>query len=63
MIPDIGALRCFEAFAGFSDEELAEIIALCQEESYAEGDILAVEGEPAEKLFLILEGKVSLEKS
>jgi len=63
VIPDIGALRCFEAFAGFSDEELAEIIALCQEESYAEGDILAVEGEPAEKLFLILEGKVSLEKS
>jgi signal transduction histidine kinase len=62
MSAKIETLRRFGAFAGFSDEELAEVVALCQEESYKEGDILAVEGEPAEKLLLILEGKVSLEK-
>lgn len=63
MTAKIEILRRFEAFAGFSDEELAEVVVLCQEESYEEGDILLVEGEPAERLFLILEGKVSLEKS
>lgn len=62
MTAKIESLRRFEAFAGFSDEELAEVVALCQEESHEEGDILLVEGEPAEKLFLILEGKVSLDK-
>jgi signal transduction histidine kinase len=62
MTIEIETLRRFGAFAGFSDEELAEVVALCREESYEEGDIIAVEDEPAEKLFLILEGKVSLEK-
>jgi signal transduction histidine kinase len=59
---EIETLRRFGVFAGFSDQELAEVAVLCQEESYEEGDVVAVEGEPAERLFLILEGKVSLEK-
>jgi signal transduction histidine kinase len=62
MTAKIETLRRFGAFAGFSDEELAEVVALCHEESHEEGDVILVEGEPAEKLFLILEGKVSLEK-
>lgn len=62
MTAKIESLRRFGAFAGFSDEELAEVVALCQEESHEEGDTLLVEGEPAEKLLLILDGKVSLEK-
>jgi signal transduction histidine kinase len=63
MTAKIETLRRFGVLAGFSDEELAEVAALCREESYEEGDILATESEPAEKLFLVLEGKVSLEKS
>jgi signal transduction histidine kinase len=54
-------LRRFEIFAGFSDEEIVEIARLCHEESFAEGDVLFDEGESAEKLFLFLAGKVSLE--
>ncbi len=62
MTVEIETLRRFGPFASFSDEELAEIAALCREESYGEGDVIAVEGRPAEKMFLILEGKLSLEK-
>jgi len=62
MTAKIETLRSFGPFAGFSDEELAEVVTLCREEWYEEGDIIAAEGEPSEKLFLILKGKVSLEK-
>jgi signal transduction histidine kinase len=62
MTVEIETLRRFGPFASFSDEELAEIAALCREESYGEGDVIAVEGRPAEKMFLVLEGKLSLEK-
>lgn len=62
MTVEIKTLQRFEAFAGFSDEELAQVAALCREELYEEGQVVAVEGQPSEKLFLILEGKVSLEK-
>ena len=55
-------LSSFDIFAGFSDLELAEIVELCQEESYAEGSVVFVEDETAERLFLILKGQVSLEK-
>jgi len=55
-------LRRFDIFEGFTDEELAQIVALCREESYDDGDLIFAEDAPAEKLYLILEGKVSLEK-
>jgi signal transduction histidine kinase len=58
----IEILRRFEVLAGFSDEEMAEIAGLCWEKAYAEGDVIFVEDEPAKELFLVLEGKVSLEK-
>ena len=61
MTDKVAILRRFEIFAGFSDAEIVEIAALCQEEACSEGDILFTEGETAEKLFLFLEGKVSLE--
>jgi signal transduction histidine kinase len=55
-------LSRFGIFAGFSDQELAEIYALCQEESYEDGKVLFAEGDTADRLFLILEGRVSLDK-
>jgi signal transduction histidine kinase len=58
----VEALRRFEDFAGFSEEEIAEIAGLCQEESCGEGVALFEEGASAETMFLVLEGKVSLEK-
>jgi signal transduction histidine kinase len=61
MTDKVAILRRFEIFAGFSDDEIVEIAALCREETCSEGDILFAEGETAEKLFLFLEGKMSLE--
>jgi signal transduction histidine kinase len=55
-------LRQFEVFKEFSDEELVKIAALCQEERHANGVKLFNEGDPAEKFYLVLKGKISLEK-
>jgi signal transduction histidine kinase len=57
-----GILRRFEIFEGFTDEELAEVAKLCRAEHHDDGVKLFDEGDPAEKLYLVLEGKVSLEK-
>lgn len=55
-------LRRFDVFEGFTDEELVQIASLCREEAYDDGDVIFAEDMPAEKLYLILDGKVSLEK-
>lgn len=55
-------LRRFDVFEGFTDEELIQIASLCREEAYDDGDVIFAEDMPAEKLYLILDGKVSLEK-
>jgi signal transduction histidine kinase len=55
-------LRRFELFEEFTDEELTEISELCREQHYDHGSRLFEEGDPADKLYLVLEGKVSLEK-
>ena len=55
-------LRRFEVFSGFSDDELKAIAEHCHEESYSEGRTIFVEEAPAEDLFLVLSGKISLEK-
>ena len=57
-----GQLERFELLAGLPAEILARIGELAHEERRAEDDTLFVEGEPAKALYLILEGKVSLEK-
>lgn len=55
-------LRGFEIFEEFTDEELVEVSELCQEEHHNDGIKLFKEGDQAEKLYLVLEGKISLEK-
>lgn len=55
-------LRGFEIFEEFTDEELMEVGRLCREERHADGVKLFNEGDQAEKLYLVLEGKVSLDK-
>jgi signal transduction histidine kinase len=57
-----GVLRQFEILAGFTDEELAEVTTLCRREHHGVGVKLFEEGGRANRLYLVLEGKVSLEK-
>ncbi|MBS1252618.1 MAG: Alkaline phosphatase synthesis sensor protein PhoR [Anaerolineales bacterium] len=55
-------LRRFEIFEEFTDDELAEVAKLCREERHHDAAKLFGEGDSAEKLHLVLEGKVSLDK-
>ncbi len=52
----------FDLFADLSDETLTEITHLGREEIHTEGTTLFSEDSSAEHLYLILDGKVSLEK-
>jgi signal transduction histidine kinase len=55
-------LKRFDLFAGFPGEALASIGPLAEERRLPDGALLFAEGAPADHLFLILEGQVSLEK-
>jgi signal transduction histidine kinase len=55
-------LRQYELFNVFTDEELVEVAKLCHEATYAEGEKVLVEGQASERLFIVKQGKLSLEK-
>jgi signal transduction histidine kinase len=55
-------LEQFDLFSDLSDDTLAEIARLASEEVHPEGTTLFSEATSAENLYLILNGKVSLEK-
>lgn len=52
-----------EIFMGLCQDNLLAIAEFCQEETYDEGQALLVEGDPADRLFIIERGKVALEKN
>jgi signal transduction histidine kinase len=58
----VETLRQFTVFETLTDEELAEVARLCREESHQHGVTLFSEDAPAEKIYLLCEGKISLEK-
>jgi signal transduction histidine kinase len=55
-------LRRAEIFSNLPDQDLVEIAEFCSEEAYSDGDTILVEGEPAEKMFIVERGKLALEK-
>lgn len=55
-------LRNFDFFDGLPENVLEDIARFAEEEEYQEGSLLFSEGKDAENLYLILDGKVSLEK-
>lgn len=55
-------IKHFDLFAGLPGDALAAIAPLAEERRLSDGTILFAEGEPASHFFLILEGKVSLER-
>jgi signal transduction histidine kinase len=58
----IERLRRSDLFNELTDVELTQIAQLGHEEAYLEGDVILTEDAPAEKLFVIEQGKLSLEK-
>ncbi|MCX7683544.1 MAG: ATP-binding protein [Anaerolineae bacterium] len=58
----VDMLARFPLLAHLDREELEGLVNLCTVETRAEGEALVREGEPAEKLYLLLLGKVALDK-
>lgn len=55
-------LRQVALFATLDDTELARIGEICREQSYHPGQTIFKEGEPGNRLFLILEGDVRISR-
>jgi signal transduction histidine kinase len=51
-----------EIFGDLCQDDLLAIAELCGEETYDEGESILIEGESAQKLFVLERGKVALEK-
>ena len=56
----IECLQTSDLFAGLGDEMLARIATLCQTESYQAGAVIFSEGDPANKLYVLIKGIVTI---
>jgi len=55
-------LKRFPLMAYLDREDLGELVEICEIENWEEGEVFAREGDPADKLRLVLLGKVALDK-
>jgi signal transduction histidine kinase len=55
-------LKRSDIFNGLTDDELAQIVPFCHEASYHEGEVVLTEDAPADWLFIVERGKLTLEK-
>jgi len=53
-------IRGVELFGGLSEPEWDEIAGICQERQFKKGELLAVEGESGDDLFIVMEGTVEV---
>jgi CRP-like cAMP-binding protein len=53
-------LRGVELFDGLSDEELDQVITLCQERTFTENDTIAEQNSPGTEMFIIQQGFVEV---
>lgn len=51
-----------EIFQGLPDTDLLEIARFCSEDFYQDGQVVFVEGEPANKMLVVERGKLAIEK-
>ena len=57
---ELAELRGLFLFDGLTDDQLQELIRLGEEVTFAEGDVLFVEAEPAESWWVLLDGRIDL---
>jgi len=53
-------IRGIELFDGLTEAEREEIAGICQQRRFEKGDLLAVEGESGDDLFIVMEGTVEV---
>jgi len=58
----IDVLRTLPIFSGLSTDELERVSELCEEKTYASGDYIFREGEPGNRLFIVVEGEVRISR-
>ena len=63
MINSIFPLRECELFKSLEDEELSRVAIICSELDMAEGAPLFVEGQAADRIYIVTQGRVALHKS
>lgn len=49
-------------FSGLSSEQLSGVLDTAEEVSFSKGDVIMTEGEEGGKLFVVIEGRVHIEK-
>lgn len=54
-------LKGMDIFSPLKVDELKDIAELCQIEEYEQGRVIFKEGDHAEKIYMVLEGRVSIE--
>jgi CRP/FNR family transcriptional regulator, cyclic AMP receptor protein len=57
------SLKDYSLFGGLLPDELESIRPLLETESFGAGDVLLREGQPNDRIYFILEGSVSIERS
>jgi CRP-like cAMP-binding protein len=55
-------LKSIDLFRALPSEELAQIAEIAEEQPMSAGDLVFAEGEPGDALYLIVEGKVKVQK-
>jgi CRP-like cAMP-binding protein len=59
---DPAILRQTAIFEDLDDAEIQQVADICHEQTYATGDHIFKEGEPGNRLFLILDGRVRISR-
>ena len=59
---EIGELRKFDLFNGFSDKQLSQLAQLTTKKNFGKGQVIYNEGDPAKHVFLVEKGLVSLRR-
>jgi len=57
---EMNTMKKIEAFQGFSDDQLAAVQPFCESLSFRQGAKLFTQGDPAEHLWVVVEGAVDL---
>jgi len=62
MSATIEVLRGLQIFKDLNDEELARLAEICEPKSFVSGEYIFREGEPGNRLFVIVEGEVRISR-
>lgn len=62
MAATIDVLRNLQIFSGLSNDELERVAELCEEKTYVSAEQIFREGEPGNRLFIVVEGEVRISR-